>query len=158
LKKPFRPREQNKIYRDRYEALKGPSLWECTVCHRGRMIVIRAIAGGEYIWPRSIVLLRFPPCPVPPECGVLPQRLRSCVESGREFPRPRLVCPDAVVIHASSTKRRLYGAKRSLYRGTNDVQTPVPTGPHRESKTHKSRSERWRRKRGGAFFWRTISW
>src|SRR6202158_3216243 len=28
-------------------------------------------------------------------------------------------------------------------------------GHHRESKTHKSRSERWRRKRGGAFFWRT---
>jgi hypothetical protein len=26
-------------------------------------------------------------------------------------------------------------------------------GHHRESKTHKSRSERWRRKRGGAFSW-----
>ena len=24
--------------------------------------------------------------------------------------------------------------------------------------THKNRSERWRRKRGGAFFWRTVSW
>jgi hypothetical protein len=76
LKKPFRPREQNKIYRDRYEALRGPSLWECPVCHRGRMIVIWAIAGGKYIWPRSIALLRFPTCPVPPECGVLAQRIR----------------------------------------------------------------------------------
>ena len=64
------------IYRDRYEALTGFSLWECPVCHRGRMIVIRAVAGGKYIWPRSIVLLRFPTCPVPPECGVLPQRVR----------------------------------------------------------------------------------
>src|ERR1700674_3262962 len=31
-------------------------------------------------------------------------------------------------------------------------------GHHRESKTHKSRSERWRRKRSGAFFWKTASW
>src|ERR1700677_4679330 len=31
-------------------------------------------------------------------------------------------------------------------------------GHHRESKTHKSRSERWRRKRGGALCWRTVSW
>jgi hypothetical protein len=54
----------------------GPSLWECPVCHRGRMIVIRAIAGGKYIWPRSIELLRFPTCPVPPECGVHAQRVR----------------------------------------------------------------------------------
>jgi hypothetical protein len=30
-------------YRDRYEALTGPSLWECPVCHRGRMIVIGSI-------------------------------------------------------------------------------------------------------------------
>jgi hypothetical protein len=40
------------------------------------MIVIRAVAGGKYIWPRSIALLRFPNLPVPPECGVLPQRVR----------------------------------------------------------------------------------
>jgi hypothetical protein len=30
-------------YRDRYEALTGSSLWECPVCHRGRMIVIGSI-------------------------------------------------------------------------------------------------------------------
>jgi hypothetical protein len=30
-------------YRDRYEALTGSSLWECPVCHRGRMIVIAVI-------------------------------------------------------------------------------------------------------------------
>jgi hypothetical protein len=38
-------------------------------------------------------------------------------------------------------------------------QTPrTLTRHHRESKTHKSRSERWKRKRGDAFFWRTVSW
>jgi hypothetical protein len=30
-------------YRDRYEALTGSSLWECPVCHRGRMMVIAVI-------------------------------------------------------------------------------------------------------------------
>jgi hypothetical protein len=30
-------------YRDRYQALTGASLWECPVCHRGRMIVIGVI-------------------------------------------------------------------------------------------------------------------
>jgi Putative transposase/Transposase zinc-binding domain len=30
-------------YRDRYQALTGSSLWECPVCHRGRMIVIGVI-------------------------------------------------------------------------------------------------------------------
>src|ERR1700733_5698005 len=31
-------------------------------------------------------------------------------------------------------------------------------GHHRDNKTHNSRSERWKRKRGGAFFWKTASW
>jgi hypothetical protein len=31
-------------------------------------------------------------------------------------------------------------------------------GHHRESKTHKNRSEPWRHKRRGAFFWKTASW
>jgi hypothetical protein len=30
-------------YRERYEALTGSSLWECPLCHRGRMIVIAVI-------------------------------------------------------------------------------------------------------------------
>ena len=30
-------------YRDRYEVLTGSSLWECPVCHRGRMIVVEVI-------------------------------------------------------------------------------------------------------------------
>src|ERR1700730_16163644 len=31
-------------------------------------------------------------------------------------------------------------------------------GHHRDNKTHNSRSQRWKRKRGGAFFWKTASW
>src|ERR1035441_3850650 len=31
-------------------------------------------------------------------------------------------------------------------------------GHHRDSKTHKSRSKGWKRKRGRAFFWKTASW
>jgi hypothetical protein len=30
-------------YRDRYERLTGRSLWECPVCHRGRMITIQVL-------------------------------------------------------------------------------------------------------------------
>ena len=32
-------------YRDRYERLTGRSLWECPVCHRGRMIAILVLPG-----------------------------------------------------------------------------------------------------------------
>jgi len=32
-----------RYYRDRYQALTGSSLWECPVCHQGRMMVIRVI-------------------------------------------------------------------------------------------------------------------
>jgi Putative transposase/Transposase zinc-binding domain len=39
-------------YRDRYQALTGSSLWECPVCHRGRMIVIGEIPPG--IIPTSV--------------------------------------------------------------------------------------------------------
>jgi Putative transposase/Transposase zinc-binding domain len=37
------PEETPQDYRDRYEALTGSSLWECPVCHRGRMTVIAVI-------------------------------------------------------------------------------------------------------------------
>jgi Putative transposase len=30
-------------YRDRYEELTGSSLWECPVCHKGRMLVIEIL-------------------------------------------------------------------------------------------------------------------
>src|SRR6266850_3462524 len=36
------PRED---YRDRYERLTGHSLRECPVCHRGRMMVVKLLAG-----------------------------------------------------------------------------------------------------------------
>ena len=59
------------------------------------------------------------------ECGVLPTTGShgTCSESSREFLPVRLVFPDAVVTSASSTKRRLYGAKRSLYRGERCVDS-----------------------------------
>src|SRR6476646_12218509 len=34
----------------------------------------------------------------------------------------------------------------------------VPQDQNRYNKTHKSRSQRWRRKRRGPFFWKTASW
>ncbi len=33
-------------YRDRYEALTGVSLWECPVCHQGRILVVE-LPGGR---------------------------------------------------------------------------------------------------------------
>ena len=36
--------ELSKDYRDRYEQLTGSSLWECPVCHQGRMLVIEILA------------------------------------------------------------------------------------------------------------------
>jgi hypothetical protein len=38
--------ESSKDYRDRYEALTGASLWECPICHQGRMIVIEVLGRG----------------------------------------------------------------------------------------------------------------
>ncbi len=32
-------------YRDRYQQLTGSSLWECPVCHRGRMLVMKTLAA-----------------------------------------------------------------------------------------------------------------
>ena len=34
-------------YRDRYEKLTGHSLWECPVCHRGRMITVKLLAKNR---------------------------------------------------------------------------------------------------------------
>ena len=34
-------------YRDRYEALTGVSLWECPVCHQGRMLLVEVLAPGD---------------------------------------------------------------------------------------------------------------
>lgn len=35
-----------KDYRDRYETLTGVSLWECPICHQGRMIVVELLGRG----------------------------------------------------------------------------------------------------------------
>jgi len=35
--------EPSKDYRERYEELTGSSLWECPVCHRGRMAVVAVL-------------------------------------------------------------------------------------------------------------------
>jgi Putative transposase/Transposase zinc-binding domain len=43
LEEPASTEETEPDYRDRYEALTGSSLWECPVCHQGRMIVIGTI-------------------------------------------------------------------------------------------------------------------
>ena len=40
--------ELSKDYRDRYEQLTGSSLWECPVCHQGRMLVIEILAPGPH--------------------------------------------------------------------------------------------------------------
>jgi len=37
--------EASPDYRDRYQQLTGSSLWECPVCHRGRMLVVRTLDG-----------------------------------------------------------------------------------------------------------------
>ena len=35
-------------YRDRYEELTGSSLWECPVCHKGRMLVIEILPPSSH--------------------------------------------------------------------------------------------------------------
>jgi hypothetical protein len=71
------------------------------------------------------------------------------------FPvRKRATCCTALEMADGDAWALIYSFGVSILR-----QTPrILTRHHRESKTHKSRSERWRRKRGGAFFWRTVSW
>ena len=40
--------ETSKDYRERYEELIGPSLWECPVCHQGRMLVIEILPRSPH--------------------------------------------------------------------------------------------------------------
>jgi len=40
--------EVNKDYSERYEKLTGSSLWECPVCHQGRMLVIEVLPRSPY--------------------------------------------------------------------------------------------------------------
>jgi hypothetical protein len=47
--------EVNKDYSERYEELTGFSLWECPVCHQGRMLVIEVLLS----WHGLAVALNF---------------------------------------------------------------------------------------------------
>lgn len=38
----------NKDYRDRYEALTGSTLWQCPVCHQGRMLMIEILPRSPH--------------------------------------------------------------------------------------------------------------
>jgi hypothetical protein len=40
--------EAAKDYRERYEELTGCSLWECPVCHQGRMLVIKILPRSPH--------------------------------------------------------------------------------------------------------------
>ncbi len=40
--------ETPKNYRERYEELTGSSLWQCPVCHRGRMLVIEILPRSPH--------------------------------------------------------------------------------------------------------------
>ena len=40
-----------KDYRERYQELIGPSLWECPVCHQGRMLVIQTLPRSPHRKP-----------------------------------------------------------------------------------------------------------
>jgi hypothetical protein len=40
--------ETTKDYRERYEELTGSSLWECPVCHQGRMLMIETLSRSPH--------------------------------------------------------------------------------------------------------------
>jgi Putative transposase len=40
--------EAAKDYHERYEQLTGSSLWECPVCHQGRMLVIEILPRNQH--------------------------------------------------------------------------------------------------------------
>ena len=40
--------EGAKDYRERYEELTGSSLWQCPVCHQGRMLVIEILPRSPH--------------------------------------------------------------------------------------------------------------
>jgi hypothetical protein len=40
--------EPSKDYRERYEELTGSSLWQCPVCHQGRMLVIEILPRSPH--------------------------------------------------------------------------------------------------------------
>jgi hypothetical protein len=43
--------EPVKDYRERYQELIGTSLWECPVCHQGRMLVIEILPQSPHRKP-----------------------------------------------------------------------------------------------------------
>jgi len=45
---PEPPALETKNYRERYEELTGSSLWQCPVCHRGRMLVIEILPRSPH--------------------------------------------------------------------------------------------------------------
>src|SRR5215469_14778745 len=45
---PEPPALETKNYRERYEELTGSSLWQCSVCHRGRMLVIEILPRSPH--------------------------------------------------------------------------------------------------------------
>ena len=60
-------------------------------------------------------------------------------------------------ISGSNARRKLGGAKRGRCRVAL-FETSPPAGPESVQATHKSRSQQWKRKRRGTFFWQTASW
>src|ERR1700733_10468788 len=133
-----------------------PRDWSRRFARSGKV----ASAVGRDIWLLSIVLLRFPTCAVPGECGVLPTAgsLGSCPESSCEFLRLRSVFPHAAVISAPKYQAKTLRCQAMTVSGRTICRLRRQPGHHRDNKTHNSRSERWNRKRGGAFFWKTASW
>ena len=47
--------ETGKDYRERYEELTGSSLWQCPVCHQGRMLVIEILPRSP---PRNLTPIK----------------------------------------------------------------------------------------------------
>ena len=45
----------NNDYRDRYEELTGSSLWQCPVCHQGRMLIIEILPRSP---PRHVTPIK----------------------------------------------------------------------------------------------------
>jgi hypothetical protein len=122
--------EAAKDYRERYEALTGCSLWECPVCHQGRMVVIEILPRSPpengnygYVVMNKMVVASRSKCAGQAWPGQATVAVPPHVSS-RTFSKGLLLSADAVIAHRKSS---------DLFRQSRTLTASDPSDPHTTS-------------------------
>jgi hypothetical protein len=92
------------------------------------------------------------------ECGIaiVNARFGSGVESSRQYSRPSRTAPRFPC--SMQCKTNTFRCQSITGFWLSPLQTSASPDQNRDNRTHKSRSQRLRCRRGGAFAWSTASW